>query len=373
MDPFLDIRPYNDDEVPGAICRLIDDQDFLQAILNYRLASWPKSLRFVLIPGLKWLLARKAKQLKTVNDVQRMVAGYLEQSLRQSTDALSVSGLEHLHANTAYLFVSNHRDIAMDPALVNWSLQKKGMDTVRIAIGDNLLQRPCVTELMKLNKSFIVKRSAKGPREMLKALSQLSGYIKESLETKHSIWIAQKEGRAKDGLDRTDEAILKMFFIEGKKRSEPFGAYLKSLNVVPVCLSYESDPLDVAKAHELHQLASTGEYTKRAQEDIQSIIKGITGSKGRVHIHFGTPITNEFENPEALACEIDRQIWQGYRLYPINYLAAGFSHPSITKADKQAYDQKMASLEPAIRPYVQQMYAAPAIKQRDLDGKNTAL
>lgn len=372
-DPFLEIRPYHDDEVQGAISRLLDDQDFLHAILNYRLASWPKAVRYLFTPLLRWMLKRKAGGLKTVSDVQHLVADFLEQSLRQSSSGMTVSGLEHLDPKQSYLFVSNHRDIAMDPALVNWCLHQKGMDTVRIAIGDNLLKMPCATELMKLNKSFIVKRSVKAPREMLKALSQLSAYIKHSLETGHSIWIAQKEGRAKDGLDQTDDAILKMFFIEGKKRGEEFSAYIQGLKLVPVCLSYEFDPLDEAKANELHQLASTGQYKKSEFEDIQSIVRGITGQKGRIHVHFGTPLSGDFNSPEQVADEIDRQIWAGYKLFPVNYLAAGLPDASVNPTEQQQYQQKLAALSSGLRPYVEQMYAAPAIKQRESYGQNAAV
>jgi 1-acyl-sn-glycerol-3-phosphate acyltransferase len=363
-DPFQDIRPYFDHEVPEAICRLLDDADFLHAILNYRLAAWPKTIRYLFTPVLRWLLARKAKGLRSVSDVQHMVADFLQQSLQKSSAGVSVSGLEHLDPKQSYLFVSNHRDIAMDPALVNWCLHQKGMDTVRIAIGDNLLKMPCATELMKLNKSFIVKRSIKAPREMLKALGQLSAYIKDSLETGHSIWIAQKEGRAKDGLDQTDEAILKMFYIEGKKRGLDFATYMQSLHIVPVCLSYEFDPLDQAKANELYQLACTGEYKKSEMEDIQSIVQGIVGQKGRVHVHFGEAIQACCQDPAALAAEVDRQIWAGYRLYPVNYLAAGMDIELEPGEEGLWYQTKMASLPEELRPYVQQMYAAPALKQQ---------
>ncbi|MDF5295506.1 1-acyl-sn-glycerol-3-phosphate acyltransferase, partial [Vibrio parahaemolyticus] len=175
--------------------------------------------------------------------------------LNKTTDGVTFSGLDKLDKNTSYLFVSNHRDIAMDPALVNYGLYQSGHRTVRIAIGDNLLKKPCATELMRLNKSFIVKRSAKAPREMMKALGQLSSYIKHSLDTGNSIWIAQKEGRAKDGNDFTDPAILKMFHVEGRKQKISFGEYTRSLKIVPVSIAYENDPCDIAKAKELYEKA----------------------------------------------------------------------------------------------------------------------
>ena len=173
-----------------------------------------------------------------------------------TTTKVEFSGLEKLTADQNYLFISNHRDIAMDPAFVNWGLHQQGLDTVRIAIGDNLLKKPFVSDLMRLNKSFIVKRSAKGVREMMAAFKALSGYIKHSLSVeKQSIWIAQKEGRAKDGNDQTDPAILKMLYMNGKGQKLAFSEYMTGLNIVPVSISYEYDPNDVAKANEIAQLA----------------------------------------------------------------------------------------------------------------------
>ncbi len=243
-------------------------------------------------------------------------------TIEHSCDGVHYTGLDKLDPNQSCLFVSNHRDIAMDPAMVNWCLYQEKMGTVRIAIGDNLLKKPCATELMRLNKSFIVKRSAKGPRELMKSLGLLSSYISHSPETGNNIWIAQKEGRAKDGNDKTDPAILKMFYMEGRKRKQSFEDFMSGLNIVPVAISYENDPCDVAKAEELHQKATTGSYEKGEFEDIESIVQGIVGEKRRIHISFGDVITNAPETPEELALEIDRQITQNYHLFPANYIAA---------------------------------------------------
>ncbi|EQB1583161.1 1-acyl-sn-glycerol-3-phosphate acyltransferase, partial [Vibrio parahaemolyticus] len=257
-----------------------------------------------------------------------------------------------------------HRDIAMDPALVNYGLYQSGHRTVRIAIGDNLLKKPCATELMRLNKSFIVKRSAKAPREMMKALGQLSGYIKHSLDTGNSIWIAQKEGRAKDGNDFTDPAILKMFHVEGRKQKVAFGEYMRSLKIVPVSIAYENDPCDIAKAKELFEKAENGRYEKGEFEDIESIIQGIVGYKGRVHVAFGDVVEQEFETPESLANEIDRQIHENYKLYPINLLAAGREDSSIiTEAVKRQLADKLEQLPEGARPYLVASYANPVNNQ----------
>lgn len=366
QDLFADIRPYNDDEVAPAIARLIADDEFIQAILHYRFPHLSGPFGWLLSPLVKFALKRRWAKLTTVLAVQQQVAGFMDRMIDSTTNNVSVSGIEQLTPGKAYLFVSNHRDIAMDPALVNWCLHHHGFDTVRIAIGDNLLRKPCATELMKLNKSFIVKRGAKGPREMLKNLSQLSGYIKQSLTEQHAIWIAQKEGRAKDGNDQTDPAILKMFYMEGKKRGEDFASYMAGLNIVPVCLSYEYDPCDIDKINELWQKQTQGSYQKGEFEDIDSIIKGIVGFKGRVHVAFGKPLTDIPAEPEQLASLIDQQIWQQYRLYPVNYLAAGQQHSDISEKVAELWQQRLQQLPASAAPMLSALYAAPLVKQQQL-------
>jgi len=358
-DPYIDIRPYNDDEIPAALARLINDQEFTAAILKHRFKHQSAWLRALMTPLVKFYLKRKWAKLDSIEAIQLEVKKYLRQTLAQTTQGVSFSGLDKLDTQQAYLFVCNHRDIAMDPALVNYGLYLAGHRTVRIAIGDNLLTKPCATELMRLNKSFIVKRSAKGPREMMKMLGTLSGYIKHSLETGHSIWIAQKEGRAKDGNDQTDPAILKMFHVEGRHQKIPFAEYMRSLQIVPVAISYENDPCDIAKARELYEKDTQGRYEKGEFEDIESIIQGIIGEKGRVHVAFGEVIGEDFATPEALAQEIDRQIHHNYVLYPINRLAAGQDDSEITAEVRERLNAKLAELPEPAQRYLLDAYANP--------------
>ncbi|USD68078.1 1-acyl-sn-glycerol-3-phosphate acyltransferase [Vibrio sp. SCSIO 43136] len=356
-DIYHDIRPYNDSEIPGAIERLINDEEFIDAILSHRFhnrAGWFKAL---VGPIVKVYLKFKWAKFTTVESIQREIEKYLAKLVKQTTDGVTFTGLENLDKNSTYLFVSNHRDIAMDPALVNWGLHNAGHKTSRIAIGDNLLKKACATELMRINKSFIVKRGAKGPREMMKALAQLSGYIKHSLEDGHSIWIAQKEGRAKDGNDQTDPAILKMFHVEGRKQKVPFAEYIRSLKIVPVSISYENDPCDIAKAKELFEKQSSGTYEKGEFEDIESIIQGIIGYKGRVHVAFGDVIDQDFETPEALATELDRQIHDNYKIYPINQYAAGLKVEEESASN--TLKQKLTELPEGAHSFLTEMYANP--------------
>ncbi|OCH17151.1 1-acyl-sn-glycerol-3-phosphate acyltransferase [Aliivibrio logei] len=359
QDIYQEIRPYNDSEVPEAIERLISDDEFINAILHYKFPSASKILFWFLAPLIRCKLRRSLSKIKTVEDVQLQVATYLNKTVKNTTDGITYSGIDKLDSNKAYLFISNHRDIAMDPALMNWVLYNNKMQTVRIAIGDNLLKKACSTELMKLNKSFIVKRSAKAPRQMLKALSLLSSYIKHSLETNNSIWIAQKEGRAKDGNDFTDAAILKMFHVEGRKRKETFSEYMNGLNIVPVSISYENDPLDIQKAKELNAVATLGSYEKGEFEDIDSIIKGIIGNKKRIHIHFGDVVNTDSDSADELAKSIDVQIHTNYHLFPINYAAANIDSDVVTDSVKNELNAKLSVLTEEEKPFLRALYANP--------------
>ena len=370
-DPFKEIRPYHDDEVPAALERLIQDNEMLAAIAHFRFPRASRYFGWLLKPLIRAALHVRWNKVKTVRDVQVEVAHFMEQMIAGTTNGVTYSGLEQISSDKGYLFISNHRDIAMDPAFVNWGLYKCGLETVRIAIGDNLLRKPCATELMKLNKSFIVKRSAKGPREMMKAFSELSAYIADSLKTGHSIWIAQKEGRAKDGDDRTDPAILKMFYMAGKQQKLPFADYMRGLNIVPVAISYELDPGDEAKARELVERAETGGYEKSEFEDIESIVSGIVGFKGRVHVSLGKPLDGDYESAEELAQAIDQAIHTQYRLFPTNLLAAGEA-VECDDEERQRFESRLAALPESVREHVRAMYARPVLNQRLAEGKSAS-
>ncbi|MEH3022484.1 MAG: 1-acyl-sn-glycerol-3-phosphate acyltransferase [Pseudomonas oryzihabitans] len=320
MGEFEAIRPYNDAEVPGVLARLIDDDHFISILAGYRFPRLSKGLGWVVRPLLRTRLRQELGDIQSVAALQDKLEPYVDRAIEKASDGVTYSGIDQLRSGRAYLFLANHRDIVMDPAFVNYAVYHAGLPTPRIAIGDNLLQKPFVSDLMRLNKSFIVHRSINGRREKLAAYQLLSAYINHSIrQDGQSIWIAQAEGRAKDGDDRTDSAILKMFHMSCK--DEPFAELVKALNIVPVSISYEFDPCDQAKARELHIRATTGGYTKAPGEDDASIALGITGYKGRVHVAFGEPVSGDFEDAKALAQEMDRQILGNYRLFPASYLA----------------------------------------------------
>lgn len=329
MDQFADIRPYHDSEVPAVLERLLAEDEFISAISSLKLKSRAKFFSVFLIPLVRWILKRELRNVTTVRSLQDIVKKYMDRMIEDSTSRFTVSGLDELDPDKPYLFMSNHRDIALDPAFLSYALYHNGHDTVRIAIGDNLLTKPFISDLMRVNKSFIVQRSAKGPRQIFAAYKKLSGYIKHSIEEDGSpIWIAQREGRAKDGNDRTEPAIIKMLAMSQQKQLESFSQYINKLHIVPVAISYELDPCDGAKAGELYEKATHGKYEKAEHEDAESISLGITGDKGHVHVSFGTPLSGDFENAEQVAAAVDQQVVSNYVLHPSNFFAYKMLHGS---------------------------------------------
>ena len=363
MDQFHDIRPYNDNEVAEVLNNLVETPDFINTIIGFRFAKWPKVFHGPLSFIVKLALKRQISGISNVHEFQMRVAGYMERMIKTTTSNVEYRGIEKLDKSQGYLFLSNHRDIAMDPAFVNYGLYMAGLNTVRIAIGDNLLRRPFVSDLMRLNKSFIVKRSANGIREMMAAFGQLSAYISESLmKEQTNIWIAQKEGRAKDGLDQTDPAIIKMFYMSQKKEKIPFSSAMANLKIVPVSISYEYDPCAFDKAQELYQKSTTGNYEKAEFEDIDSIKNGIVGQKGKVVVTFGDVMDDSFETPEEFVAEVDRQIITNYAIQSTN--EAAYALQQGLPSTDSAFSSYLETCPENIRETVLAMYANPLKQQQ---------
>ncbi len=368
QDTYSDIRPYKDTEVAKVLNAMLHNDELVGAISHYKFARcyrwFPRMTRSIVRIG----MARQFGDIETVRAFQSIVAGYMQKMIGLSTRKITCSGIENLDQDGAYLFMSNHRDIAMDPAFVNWMLYHKEMQTVRIAIGDNLLSKEYVSDLMRLNKSFIVKRSAKAPREMLKALTHLSSYIDHSIVVDEaSIWIAQREGRAKNGDDKTDAALLKMLYMSQRK-ARSFAQMTQRLNIVPVSISYEYDPCDVHKAKELAVKATGQTYEKGEFEDIESIVAGITGNKGDVHVHFGDVLKGDIETPADLACFIDEQIQTNYQLHSSNLIAAG-QVEGVNEAKLRQFNQRFEGLSDAERLIAISMYSKPYENQKQMNNK----
>lgn len=320
MKNFDEIRPYQDHEVPDVIERLLQSDALIQALIHVQFPRAPRYLDNALARFVRYRIHSNLKDTRTVADFQRRMHGFLEATISKSITEFTFGGLENLQAGTPYVFVSNHRDITLDSALLNYLLLQNGHDTAEIAIGDNLLSNPLVSDLLRLNKSFVVRRSVSGIKAKFAALSELSHYINDAHEDGRSVWIAQREGRAKDGFDITDPAIIKMLHIWPKKSGMDFNTTINRLNLVPVSISYEYDPCDGLKATEMQARLQPG-YVKNASEDVESIMRGIALPKGRVHIEIGTPLQGEFSGADAVAHAMDEQIIRNYKVFPPSLLA----------------------------------------------------
>ena len=377
-EQFDPIRPFEPDELPDVFDRLLQNEQFC-SVLAYLYPDVPKEA-----------LAAKMHACKDNLDFQKTFCyGFLVQLLARLSKGCDID-IASLDTDSRYTFISNHRDIVLDSALLDKLLIDAGFNTTcEIAIGDNLLKLPWVKDLVRVNKSFIVER-ALSMREMLMASKRLSEYMHFVIAEKNdNVWIAQREGRAKDSNDRTQEAILKMMVMGGE------GSIidrLKQLHLVPLAISYEYDPCDYLKAAELQARRDNPCWQKGPMDDVTSMQTGIMGYKGHIHyqcadcidsyldtIPAGTPKTELFR---LIADHIDRQIFAGYRLYPNNYVALDLLHGDSTHADHYTAEDKaqfeaylkgqldkieMEGKEDAyLREQMLKMYANPAINQMGL-------
>ena len=366
MDIFDDIRPLYDNEVKPVLDKLVADEDFIFAASRLIFSDITLSA-----PDLISIMKEKIQGVDSIAKVQDQIAVYFQNVINNSTDGFTHDGLQKLDLSQSHLFISNHRDISLDSALVNLALHYQGAKTARIVAGDNLKSTSAITDVMRLNKTFFVRRSVKGVKELVNALNQLSSYIRHSLTADNeSVWIAQKEGRAKDGNDRTAPAIIKMLAM-GRDKSISFQDHFSALNVVPVCISYEYDPCDVDKAEEIYQ-AQKGEYRKGVDEDILTLGKGLTQYKGRVHLQIGQVVEGEYATPAQLAELIDRQILTSYRFFPSNVVAYELLHgkgslddvthidiPGVSEEKRQEFMERMANVPEHLKDIVLSMYATP--------------
>ena len=370
-DPFAEIRPYSNLDAPEVVKRLSHDQELAETIALWRLPRLTALLPALTRQMVKVWLRLAARRLRTVDDLQNLIAPSLSRMIKR-TSAFTVSGIDKLDLNAPRVYLSNHRDIVMDPAYANYALRRAGANTLAIAIGDNLLSKPWVADLMRLNKSFVVKRNVSGPRALLAATKLLSQYIRDSVSAgRDPIWIAHREGRAKDGCDLTEPAVIKMLTLS-RERGEAPEAVLAELNIVPLVISYEIDPCDALKAAEL--AAGVG-YVKAEFEDVSSIARGITGEKGCVHLHFGEPLPADL-SVEKVVEALDRHMAQHYRLYQTNRWAWEWLHGDSVPGEvafhegsmtEESFRARLESFPSEHQHWLLTMYANPVSRYMALD------
>lgn len=323
---FDEIRPYHDHEANPAVKRLVQNPSFINFV-QYILPQWDEE-KIAQLPG----------QIHSIKEFQKIfTAAVIQAIIAKSTAGISHSGLSNINKDEKYLFITNHRDILMDSALLNFMLHQHGFDTTEVAIGDNLLITPLIDDLAKLNRNFVVNRNVSNKQLHYYSL-RLSAYIHTTLlDKKTSVWIAQREGRTKNGDDRTQPGLLKMLGMHGTGN---FQETFEALNIVPVAIAYEIEPCDLLKAIEIYKKGEDINFTKTPQDDLNSMLNGVIQQKGKVHFAFGNPIKEELdlinkirkknEQIKELGICIDGQIHQNYKLSTSNYVA---------------YDQVMATRE----------------------------
>lgn len=333
---FDDIRPYYDFEARDVMFRLIEDPIFFKLVNHL----WPDMTMEE--------VRQKANQVFTNMDFQLQ---FMHKAIRtivsRSATELTSNGFEYLDKNDSYLFIANHRDILLDSAILQILLVENGFATSEITFGNNLMDNGFITDFGKLNRMFTVLRDGTS-KELYEISRKLSAYIRHTLvDKKTSVWIAQSNGRTKDGLDITQTGLLKMLNISGPENFEKNFAQLK---IVPLTISYEYEPCDALKAEEQYFSSLHTKYQKSQGEDLNSIITGIKQHKGRIHLAVGKTIVNDLnlcdtanndnERIKKLAALIDKQVYLDYKLWPVNYIAADLVDKSYKYEDKYTAEEK---------------------------------
>lgn len=345
MQKFDAIRPFYETEVNEALQSVIP-HPMMKALMNFTFPDVEDEV---------W-----KEQLKKTHSIRDFQCNFIYQTvqkiLENSSDGLTTSGFEHLEKNNSYLFISNHRDILLDTTLLNASLFQNGHLMTASAIGDNLVKKSFIKTLARLNRNFLVLRGL-SPREMLQSSKLLSEYMGQLLlHENRSVWIAQREGRTKDGNDETNPGVLKMIGMASDEADVM--QYFKKIKIVPVSISYEYDPTDALKMPQLLAEANNEVYVKSKNEDFNTIMSGVMGQKKRIHLHIGKVLDTEIdriitENDssnkqiQALAQEIDDAILSNYKLWPTNFIAYdivnksnAFSH-LYTESEKSLFERRL--------------------------------
>ncbi|RDI51320.1 1-acyl-sn-glycerol-3-phosphate acyltransferase [Flavobacterium glaciei] len=345
MQKFDAIRPFYDSEINEALHNVIN-HPMMKALMNF---TFPDVADEV------W-----KEQLRKTHSIRDFQCNFIYQSvqkvLEKSSEGLTTSGFENLEPNTSYLFISNHRDILLDTTLLNTALFEHSLVMTASAIGDNLVKKVFLNTLAKLNRNFLVQRGLT-PREMLQSSKLLSEYIGNLLlHENRSVWIAQREGRTKDGNDATNPGVLKMLGMGSNEKN--LMDYFKKIKIVPVSISYEYDPTDALKMPQLMAEANNEVYVKEKNEDFMTILSGALGQKKRIHIHVGKVLENEIEQIKAnndnsnkqvaaLAQEIDDAILSNYKLWPTNFIAYDIVHKTneyahlYTENEKSLFERRL--------------------------------
>lgn len=354
-DLYSDIRPYNDDEIPAALERIVNDPFFVPAV------------NFAFPDADMERITEVVRTCKTVDQLQeRVMISIIQRIIEATIDNFTSSGVENIEKGKGYLYISNHRDITLDSFLLQYVLFTNGLPTTATTLGDNLLRNQFVTDICRINRAVRVIRKTGdiSPREFLSNSMHLAEYIRWYISKGKSMWIAQRNGRTKDGIDATDQGVLKMVSLSGPN---DFVENFSELSIAPIAISYQYEPCDIRKAIETTVTILGGTYQKGNHEDENSILYGIRMPKGDVNITICEPITREeLEEcgalPKAEAYKrlkeiIDQRIYKNYKLHDTNYIAHDLLHRSkqysehYTPAAVKKFKGRMAYAEARFLEY----------------------
>ncbi len=378
QDEFDNIRPYNDAEAVKAF-HLVAQHPAVPKVSKQLFPDEPEDY-----------LSKVLNNLSGVDDFQiQVMARAVEWVLKHTAGEFTYEGVEFLrYSNRRFLAISNHRDIIIDPALLQFVLYRNSVPMTQIAVGDNLLSNKYVEALIRSNRMIKVIRGISA-RGIYLSSQKLSRYIRNTITSgESSVWIAQREGRTKDGIDTTEQGVLKMFDMSGEK---DFVSNFDELHIVPVSISYEYEPCDILKARE-DLISRTQKYVKAENEDLVSIITGISQKKGNIHLNIGSPLThreieaaasvgNGNERYQALLHEVDHRIIEGYHLWKTNYMGYDLSRgtdkysanyaPEELEAFKAYIEEKLDSVEPSLdrgelRKILLNIYGNPVASKENL-------
>ena len=359
MDKFEEIRPYYDHEVESKLHELASNKKVINAFLHSR-GHHNSFFNSFLGLFLSFYLNRRLKKIKSIQQYQNMYEKIMEKIIKDTSSGFTYNGLENLQENTSYLFISNHRDITLDPAFLNLALHKNDFSTVNIAVGSNLMDQNWAADLMRLNKSFIIPRSGSSKREIYKSLNLVSEFIFNKVKVENeSIWIAQREGRAKDGKDITDPAILKMIHLT-KRKELSISDFFNQMKVIPVSISYEFDPNDLNKAKEIYETEVNGFYEKKENEDLESISRGISGFKGSVVLNIGNVMNFESDSYEIVAEQITNEISNQFHNHPTNKDALSILNKDLKLEDNEYFSERLKDEPDEVKSILLNQYANSA-------------
>ena len=373
-DDFKGIGPYEGDDFNQAISRL---QQYPQLLDNFtdiisrhnRVVNKWKSFHA------KKLLRHMLGQVGNYTEFQEFITCDIFLSMIESSsiEDFTFSGIDELGLDTPHIYISNHRDIVLDAALLDLALYRSdNRKKCEMVIGDNLLVNQFTTDLFKVNGAITVRRSLSSTRELREETLRLSRYIRYAIEKKGvSLWIAQKSGRSKDGVDNTSPAILKMLYLAYREEGISFQEFIKRASIVPVAISYQYDPCDITKSEEqIRKLKAEGVYNvyvKKKYADVLDLVRGLRLNKGNVHIQVGTALGDGIDDVSAAVRETDRQIHTNYRLWDTNYFAYDYLN-GTTEFESEYRDMNTRSfirhyrhLKPEVRDFVFREYANPVI------------